>query len=106
MSQVKVEQDHDDPPEARATNAGDRTTRAEDVVIVVRTPRARWRRWDVTVKADGKRSSRPDRLAGEAGRQDRGLRPARTSRSLVDASVVGDKGQSSRWQRDRARRRR
>jgi len=54
MSQVEGRQDHDDPPEARATNAGDRTHAAEDVVIVVRDAKGALAAVDVT-SADGKR---------------------------------------------------
>jgi len=53
MSQVRVEADHDDPPEEEGSNAEDRTHAAEDVVLVVRDAKGPLAAVDVTVKADG-----------------------------------------------------
>ena len=53
MAQVKVEQDHDDPPETPGANAEDVTHAGEDVVIVLRDAKGALAAVDVTVKADG-----------------------------------------------------
>ncbi|MCA1829291.1 MAG: hypothetical protein LC689_20395 [Myxococcales bacterium] len=92
MAQVRVEQDHDDPPPEEGTNANDRLHAGEDVVIVVRDAKGPLAAVDVTVKADGKQV-----LAGKTDSQGEIVVKiedvlGKDIEVSVDANVVGEKG--------------
>ena len=93
MSQVRVEQDHDDPPEDKGVNADDRTHAGEDVVLVVRDAKGPLAAVEVTVKADGavvltgKTDSQGEMVVKIEDVMGKDVEVS------VDAAVVGDKGQ-------------
>src|SRR5262249_30391713 len=92
MAQVRVEQDHDDPPPETGTNAGDRLHPGEDVVIVLRDAKGPLAAVDVTVKAGGQQI-----LQGKTDSQGEIIVKiedclGKDIEVSVDANTVGDKG--------------
>lgn len=93
MSEVRVEQDHDDPQVEPGANAEDRLHAEEDVVLVVRDAKGPVAAADVTVKAGGaevfkgKTDSQGEVIVKLEDVQGKDIEIS------LDAKVVGDKGQ-------------
>ena len=93
MAQVRLGQDHDDPPETKGASAEDRTHAGEDVVIVVRHGKGPLAAVDVTVKADGRTVAQGQTDSeGEIVVRLEDVR-GRDVLVSVDSKVVSEKGQ-------------